>query len=72
MATNKKTNKRPPVAEIIGAIAAVSLLSMQLFWSKENVPEWRGITEAILLAITAAMAVWVAMKSQKTKKDKKD
>lgn len=68
METNRGKSKRIPIAEIIGAIAAVTQLCMQLFWSKEYEPELRKVTEIISLILVAVTAVLLASKVEKRKK----
>lgn len=66
MANNKR--KSLLIAEIIGAVAAVILLCIQLFWSKGTEPELRQLIETISLTAVAVSAVLLVAKSRKKKK----
>ena len=69
MEINNNKHKYLPVVEIIGAIAAVLLLCIQLFWDKETEPELRRLIEIISLAIVTISAVLLVLKANKKKKD---
>ncbi|GEM_PF-760087 len=66
MGTNRI--KSIPIAEIAGAVAAVSLLCIQLFWSKEDAPELRKGIEVIFLTMVAITSVLLVTKAKKTTK----
>lgn len=69
MNRDEAKQKKFPVAEVIGAVAAIILLILQLVWAEDYRPSLRhGVQITFTVALTVSAAMLAARAVKKSKK----